>query len=329
MILQWSLLATKKQRNPDVVIVGTDPILSVLIAIVWRLFKPRTILVNWCFDLYPEAAFADGVLSRTGIVARLLQKLLRKAYRACDLIVDIGPCMRKRLLLYDPSLRIATIVPWALEEPPSALPVPAEERKVVFGDSSFGVLYSGSFGRPHSYELILELARHLRADDVQVSFSVRGNRVEALRSAVHLDDLNISFVSFSESGTLSNRLACADVHLVSLREEWTGTVVPSKFFGALAIGRPVIFCGDRESSVAQWIEQYDLGWVLTHHNISEIAASIRGISKNAPRCKKKREHCHAVYQACFSREISLQAWHENLTELTAGSEGIFVAPLGS
>jgi len=329
MILQWSLLATKKQRNPDVVIVGTDPILSVLIAIVWRFFKPRTILVNWCFDLYPEAAFADGVLSRTGIVARLLQTLLRKAYRACDLIVDIGPCMRKRLLLYDPSLAITTIVPWALEEPPSALPVPAEERQVVFGSSSFGVLYSGSFGRPHSYELILELARRLRADDVQVSFSVRGNRVTELRSAVHLEDLNIGFVPFSESGTLSDRLACADVHLVSLREEWTGTVVPSKFFGALAIGRPVIFCGDRGSSVAQWIEHYDLGWVLTRDNISEIAASIRSLSKNTSEIQKRREHYHAVYQACFSREISLQEWHENLTELTVRREGPSVAPLAS
>jgi hypothetical protein len=329
MILRWSLLATNKQRNPDVVIVGTDPILSVLIAIVWRFFRPRTILVNWCFDLYPEAAFADGVLSRTSIVARLLQALLKKAYRACDLIVDIGPCMRKKLLLYDPSLRITTIVPWALEEPPSALPVPSGERTIVFGDSSFGVLYSGSFGRPHSYELILELARRLRADDVQVSFSVRGNRVTALRSAVDLEDLNISFVPFSESGTLSNRLACADVHLVSLREEWTGTVVPSKFFGALAIGRPVIFCGDRESSVAQWIEHYDLGWVLTRQNISEITASIRGLSKDASEIQKKREHCHAVYQACFSREISLQGWHKNLAELMVDREGLVVAPLGS
>jgi hypothetical protein len=35
---------------------------------------------------------------------------------------------------------------------------------------------------------------------------------------------------------LAARLSAADVHNISLREDWTATVIPSKFFGALAIG---------------------------------------------------------------------------------------------
>ncbi|MGA2049197.1 MAG: glycosyltransferase [Terracidiphilus sp.] len=45
LILRWSILATQRGRRPDVVIIGTDPILSVLVAIAWRFFKPRTILI--------------------------------------------------------------------------------------------------------------------------------------------------------------------------------------------------------------------------------------------------------------------------------------------
>lgn len=316
MILRWSLLATQRARKPDVVIVGTDPILSVLVAIVWRLFKPRTILANWCFDLYPEAAYADGLLNRRSLFARLLHALLKKAYRACDLVVDIGPCMRKLLLRYDSSLRMATLVPWALAEPSDALPIPTAEREAVFGNSPFGLLYSGNFGRAHSYEAILELARLLRPDDVHLAFSVRGNRENALRMAVHSEDANISFVPFAAAeAKLEDRLACADVHVVSLREEWVGTVVPSKFFGALAIGRPVLFCGDRSSSIAQWIEQYELGWVLTPDNIPDVAASMRALLKDPSAMQRWRRRCHQVYSEHFSKAVAVSHWDALLRAL--------------
>ena len=52
------------------------------------------------------------------------------------------------------------------------------------------------------------------------------------------------------------------MQIVTLRESWTGTVVPSKFFGALAIGRPVLFVGSPDSAIAKWIQELGVGWVL-------------------------------------------------------------------
>jgi len=320
LILRWSILAVRRRRRPDVVIIGTDPILSVLVAIAWRFFKPRTILANWCFDLYPEAAYAENLLSRQGLAAKLMHVALRKAYRACDLVVDIGPCMRSLLLRYDSSLRMATLTPWALEEPHDPLATPQNERNAIFGNSQFGLLYSGTFGRAHSYQSVLDLARLLRADDVSLTFSIRGNREEALRAAVSPDDSNIHFVAFTSSENLQGRLASADVHVVTLREEWSGTVVPSKFFGALAIGRPVLFCGDSQSAVAQWIQQYDLGWVLTPDNLQEVAESLRQSLKNPLAMQEMRERCHRIYHTYFSREIGIEGWHRQLTELCAWRE---------
>jgi glycosyltransferase involved in cell wall biosynthesis len=315
MIFRWTLLAAQRGRTPDVVIIGTDPILSVLVAIAWRLFKPKTIIANWCFDLYPEAAYADNLLSRQGLPARILHVLLKKAYRSCDLVIDIGPCMRKLLLLYDSSLRMATLTPWALEEPACPLPIPTGERQAMFGNSPFGLLYSGTFGRAHSYQLIMELARLLHAENVCLTFSIRGNREAALRAAVVSEDTNIRFAPFTAAENLSDRLASADVHVVTLREEWTGIVIPSKFFGALAIGRPVLFCGDPQSAVAQWIERYDLGWVLTPENLLEVATSLRVLLKDRSAVQRKGALCHKVYHEHFSRKIVLDGWHRELTEL--------------
>lgn len=321
MVARWSLLATRKRHRPDAIIVGTDPVLSVLIAIVWRFLKPKTILANWCFDLYPEAAFAEGLLNRRSILARCMHVVLKRAYRACDLVVDLGPCMRDLLLRYSPALRVETIVPWALEESAHPLPISTSEHKALFNDFGLGLLYSGSFGRAHSYEPILSLVRLLKADDVCLTFSVRGNRQEELRAAILPEDSNIRFVPFTTAEYLSIRLSSADVHVVTLREEWTGAVVPSKFFGALAIGRPVLFCGNRSSAVAQWIEQFDLGWVLDRENIEEVAASIRNLLHFPSAILKKGEHCHQVYWQQFSRDMALDRWHRQLTELLSAGRG--------
>ncbi len=315
MILRWSLLAILRKPAPDAVIIGTDPILSVLIAIVWRFIHPDVVIAHWCFDLYPEAAFADGLLSRSSAIARVLQFLLKKAYRVCDLVVDIGPCMRELLLRYDPVLPMATLVPWALDEPPQVLMVPPAERQLVFQDAPIGLLYAGSFGRAHSHESLLKLARVLRPDGVRLTFSVRGNREKALREAVEASDSNVSFVPFAAAESLADRLACADVHVVSLREEWTGAIVPSKSFGALAVGRPLLFCGDRRSAVARWIEQYDLGWVLTDENVRSVAVHITSLMRDPVAREQMNERCQRVYREHFSRKVTLDEWQRLLTEL--------------
>ena len=100
MVGRWSLLALRPGRGPDAIVVGTDPILSVCIAMVWRMVRPRTVIAHWCFDLYPEAAYAEGLLRRDGVAAKVFDWALTRSYRACDLIVDIGVCMRGLIAKY-------------------------------------------------------------------------------------------------------------------------------------------------------------------------------------------------------------------------------------
>src|SRR5262249_37618503 len=72
MITAWAVRALGGTQ-PDVLIVGTDPILSVLVTLFWRTFRRRTGLAHWCFDLYPEAAYADGMTHAKSILMRALR----------------------------------------------------------------------------------------------------------------------------------------------------------------------------------------------------------------------------------------------------------------
>src|SRR5712692_8742841 len=201
MIAAWSLLALNRRVRPQVLIVGTDPVLSPVISVVWKWLRPDVRLVHWCFDLYPEAAIADGLLSEKSLAARLFQHVMQRSYRALDLIVDIGSCMRSRLLRYGSEATKATIVPWALSEPDGPASIPVAERHELFGDSELGLLYSGSFGRAHTWRGILELAKTL-APSGSVVFSVRGNAVEPLRKAADESNAPVGFADFVDAARL-------------------------------------------------------------------------------------------------------------------------------
>ena len=315
MIAAWSLLALRRRNVPDIILMGTDPILSVLIAPVWRLLHPGTKIVHWCFDLYPEAAYADGILPRDGLLSRVLESLLKRSYRTCDLVVDIGPCMRELIARYQPGCSMATLVPWALSEPEAVVPVPLDVRDSIFTDAKLGLMYSGTMGRAHSYQDLLDLMRSLRTASAHLALSIQGNREQQLREAINEADANVTFVPFATAAELARRLAAADVHVVSLHPTWTGTVVPSKFFGALAVGRPVLFCGSRNSGIARWIEQYDIGWVLEPGTAAEIAPRLIAWADDPSAIDAMRTRCHRTYQAFFSKRTITRQWHELLLDL--------------
>ena len=96
--------------------------------------------------------------------------------------------------------------------------------------------------RSHDFEALLQLARACRAragNEIALCFACTGTNLPALKAAVRPDDTNIRFAPFADEATIQRRFEAADFHLGSLRPEFTGIVVPSKFFAALAVGAAV------------------------------------------------------------------------------------------
>jgi colanic acid biosynthesis glycosyl transferase WcaI len=268
-------------------------------------------VAHWCFDLFPDSAVADGLIRHSALFDRIIQAPLRMAYAACSVVVDIGPCMRQRLAKYLSRGTCAeTLVPWALVESAGPLPENHAAKRQLFGRSDvLGLLYSGSFGRAHISEHLLALAGDLASDEIHFCFSVRGNMRNHLLAAVRAHALsNVHVSDFAVEDDLETRLGAGDIHLVSLREAWTGTVVPSKFFAALAVGRPVVFEGSTHSAVAQWIQQLRVGWVLTEETLPEVAAALRELRVDRTRLKALQEHCHRVYAKHFSKDRTIDGW---------------------
>lgn len=312
MLIAWSLKAFTK--NPDAVIIGTDPILSASVAITWKIVRPSVRMAHWCFDLYPEAAVADGIL-KPGPFLTLIQRVMSSAYRSLDLLADIGDCMASRLSAYQTKAIRTRLWPWALVEPTIIPGIDPDQRRQVFGAAKLGIMYSGNFGRAHSFVELLSIARLLRNVDVHFSFGIRGNRVAELKAALNSEDHNISFAPFAPAEQLEERLACADIQVVSLRSEWTGTVVPSKFFGALAAGRPVLFVGSESCCVAQIIRKFDLGWVCSPGREAAIAVQLATLAVDPSPLRALQQRCFQTYKTYFSSDTVLDQFDRDLRSL--------------
>ena len=317
MILCWSkIIFRRKTESPDLIVIGTDPLFSILIAIPLKFFTPNTRIIHWCFDLYPEAAIAKGIIKENSTLIKILKKMLSKAYLSCDLIVDIGSCMKSRLSKYNHKSSTIELTPWAHVEPNKIISKNRASRILMFGKAKIGLLYSGNLGEAHNFDEFLSLARLLRKNkDIHICFSIRGILKKELQESLTPEDTNITIIDFVPIDQLESHLGSADFHLVSIKEKWSGIVLPSKFFGSIAMGRPIIYSGPLNCALAKWIKKFEIGLIIDPNNIQKTIDVITDFSKNSHSFNKLKKKCHYIYNKNFSKKIILQKWYNELSEL--------------
>jgi colanic acid biosynthesis glycosyl transferase WcaI len=319
MLGAW-LARAASMKSFDAVVLGSDPAFAALLFVPLRSLWPRSVFAHWCYDLYPEAIVADGAGRAVRGVAAAARKLMKAAYKKCDAVVDLGPRMRERLSEYGGHAEHLTITPWALVEPDDA-PSAGDERvrKELFGDARVGLLYSGTLGRAHDFRTLLDLARVCRkrtGDDIVFCFAGRGARLAELRGAIEPGDTNVRIAPFCEERDLGARLEAADVHLMSLQPAWSGLVVPSKFFGSLAVGRPMVYAGARDSDVARWIDALDVGRVVTQETLDSTAAYLESLAASPGALRALQLRARRAYDEQFRKERGVAAWDALLRRLT-------------
>jgi glycosyltransferase involved in cell wall biosynthesis len=100
--------------------------------------------------------------------------------------------------------------------------------------------------------------------------------------------------------------------MISLRPGWEGIAVPSKFFGSLASGRPLLYCGTPNSCVTKWINEEGLGFVVTKNNIKNIADNLEELSYNHKKLQMMQEKAFLFYKQHFTKELQCIKWDNTL-----------------
>lgn len=305
----------------DVVVAKTDPpLISVLVLGVARLRGAK--LVNWLQDLYPDVAIALGVLSSRSPIASLLTRFRNKALKSAAANVVIGNRMAARLGRDGVRENHIRIVPnWC--DDCAITPIDAamtdRRREWGFANSDFILGYSGNLGRAHEAETLLAAARLLKdRRDIYFLFVGGGYESQKLMEAVESEGLtNFVFKAHQPKDSLKDSLGAADAHWLSLRPELEGLIVPSKFFGIAAAGRPVIAVVSPEGEIAEVVAGAQCGIVVKPGDPVDLARAIVALADDPVLRRAMGTRARDLIEGKFSRELALQRWEEVLLEVTS------------
>ncbi len=298
-----------KAGDADVVLCMTDPpMLGAAAVLLAR--RHRTPLIVVCEDVFPEIASALGRL-RNPLVIGALRRTVSFYLRRADRVVAIGETMRMRLEAKGaPPERIRVIPNWvdvSLLEPRQKENDWALENGLI---GKFVVMHSGNVGHAQDLDTLVRAAHRLRdLDDLEVLIVGSGaRRAEVMRLAERLGADNVRFLPYQPRERLSESLSSADVHVVGLAPGLAGYVVPSRLYGILAVGRPVIAAVDAESETAQVVETANCGVRVPPASPELLAAAIR-------RCHAERgsSPSSAGTGACTSNGRATGRWRLSAT----------------
>lgn len=302
--LTYVLLAVPRVlfRRCDVVLAMTDPPFQGIVGAFVSLLKNKPYVYN-IRDLYPDMA-VGGAIVEPGFLARVWERMHRWALRRATRVVVLGNDMRQRILRkqVDPSRVVVIRDGTEITAPGSAPAIDGQVVRAIRGDFRFVLLHAGNLGFYGAWNTLLEGARALERDGVGLVFVGDGAQREKLEKAA-AGISNVRFLPFFPGSKIPSVLAAADAHLITVKRGLEGVVVPSKMYGILAAGKPIVAVAPEECDVVSLgkVAGFSVGadpdvpsqFVARvremHANGSRIAAMGRAASRAALEYERDRE----------------------------------------
>jgi glycosyltransferase involved in cell wall biosynthesis len=306
-----AIMLLKLLRRDDVLVAKTDPpLLSILAAPIAK--AKRAALINWQQDVFPEVASQLGANPLPGWLDERLRRLRDASLRAATMNVLIGGRMREYLAARGiPVSKLCVIENWADDRAIRPKPAAASALRARLGlIDRFVVCYSGNLGRAHEFDTLLGAADALRGEP-KFAFLIIGSgaKMEALQRGVASRALdNFCFLPYQPRDTLEDSLAAADVHLVSLLPALEGLIVPSKLYGILAAGRPLIFIGDSDGDIGRVIERAQCGRLVKVGDSKTLADSLRTFEAEPDNRALMGVHALKILCEEFSLKHAIERW---------------------
>jgi glycosyltransferase involved in cell wall biosynthesis len=271
------------RRKVDTVVVSTSPPMAPIAAIILRALRKARVKY-WVMDINPDQIVALGMASPTAASVRAFNFLNRQILRAADDIVVLDRMMADTInRKHHVREKMSILPPWPAQDPAHLL---AHEenpfRHKHVGDDRRVIMYSGNHSPANPLDTILEAAKRLKDHPRLLFMFIGGGIGKEEIDRLARTSKNVVSLPYQPRAELRNSLSAADVHVVTIGDAVPGIVHPSKVYGAMAVGRPILLVGPPENHVADIMAQHDIGWHVRHGDVEgavkvleEIAAMPR------------------------------------------------------
>ena len=281
----------------DLVLAMTDPPFEGIVGAFVALLKSKPYVYN-IRDLYPDMA-VGGSIVEPGLLSRVWEKLHRWALRRATRVVVLGEDMRQRIVSKGVDPARIVIVRDGAEVPAagsSHADLDPEVIRAIRGDFRFVLLHAGNLGFYGAWETLLAGAGQLAGEGIGMVFVGDGAQRERLQAAA-AEIPNVRFLPFFPGNKIPSVLAAADAHIITVKRGLEGVVVPSKLYGIMAAGKPVVAVAPPECDCVSLGEKGGFAISADPDKATEFAVAVREISRDARKLRAMGEAALAAAPA--------------------------------
>lgn len=276
----YSLLLLMRQKNLDLIYtISTPPILGGLIGSIGKRLKGAKHIYN-IQDFNPEQAEAVGYIKYKSIfkLARWIDNI---NCRYADHVITVGHDMQETLinrLSEKTAVKNTVINNWTDENEivPLTKDHPAVSQFIKENDweDKFIVMYSGNLGLYYDLENLIDITDSFKDNKNIVFVFIGEGAVKSTMQQKCKNNSQVYFLPFQPKSQIKYTLNAADVHLVVNQKGIKGVSVPSKIYGVMAAGKPILGVLEEGSEAARLILASNSGRVVEPQNYDGVIEEI-------------------------------------------------------
>jgi colanic acid biosynthesis glycosyl transferase WcaI len=281
-LLFLRLLLLKRKSYDSVIGMTSPPLVSLLGVYLARRKKMK--FIYWVMDLQPELAIASGLVKKDSFLAKMLERFGNYIIKNADAIIVLDKYMRDYVLKRGGTKEHIYIVPiWPVMdeyyegsrmENPFRIENQFNERLVV--------MYSGNHSYVHPLDTLLEAIRRLQSDPyflfVFIGAGVRKKDVTVFAEEHELK--NIIQLPYQPRENIHISLGSSDIQVVIMGEAQVGFTHPNKIYGAMYLGKPVLYIGPDNSHITDILEESEGNIMVKHGQANELVMKLLSFKLN-------------------------------------------------
>jgi glycosyltransferase involved in cell wall biosynthesis len=265
-----AILATLKLEKQDYIFtISQPPILGGVLGVMGKWLKGGKLIYN-IQDFNPEQTIAVGY-SKNKFILNMAMMVDKFSCRMADKVIVVGRDMQDTLRNRFKNREVPRNVfinNWIDEK--EIYPLQEDNEKVVAFKKKYDlegktvVMYSGNIGLYYDLEnLIKVIERFNGREDVVFAFVGDGTKKQDIEAYAKEHNLsNVKLIPYQDKADLIYSLNAGDVHWVVNAKGIKGVSVPSKLYGVMAAGKPVLGVLEKGSEARLIIEETKCGYVV-------------------------------------------------------------------
>lgn len=317
-------IALIKEKNIDAIYtISQPPVLGGLIGTIGKLLK-RTKHIYNVQDFNPEQAAAVNYTNKK-IIFNIAKKIDKINCSFSDHVIVVGNDMAQTLekrFIGDKVPSYSVINNWTNEKEITPLEKSNYHIKTFLEENNlenkFIIMYSGNIGLYYDLENIIKITSKFQ-DYKDLAFVFIGEGAVKNMMIEYVDKNNIQnvhFLPYQPKEFIKYSLNAADVHLVVNQKGIKGVSVPSKIYGVLASGKPILGVLEQGSEAEMIITKSNSGLVVEPQDYKGIVKAIETLyTEERQKLKQMGMNGRLYLENNLKRELSINKYKELLQKI--------------